>query len=93
MARNVTGDSPKSVQTQSVSMLPVAVVAEEDLTIAAHPINDTTKSGKQVGGLVYVKLTAAGGNVCIAIAQGSAATDKWLVLGKGDTGLTEVVPA
>lgn len=92
MARNVTGDSPKSVQTQSVSMLPVAIVAERDLSSAAHSINDTTKSGKQVGGLVYVKLTT-GGNVCIAIAQGSAATDKWLVLGKGDTNFTEVTPA
>lgn len=91
MARNVTGDSPKSVQTQSVSMLPVAIVAEVDLSSAAHSINDTTKSGKQVGGLVYVKLTT--GNVCIAIAQGSAATDKWLVLGKGDTSFTEVTPA
>ena len=92
MPRNVTGDSPKSVQTQSVSMLPVAVVTQKDLSSAAHPINDTTKSGKQVGGLVYVKLTT-GGTVCIAIAQGSAATDKWLVLGMGDTGFSEVTPA
>lgn len=91
MARNVTGDSPKSVQTQSVSMLPVAVVTQVNLSSAAHPINDTTKSGKQVGGLVYVKL--ATGRVCIAIAQGSAATDKWLVLGMGDAGFTEVEPA
>lgn len=93
MARNVTGDSPKSVQTQPVSMLPVAIVAEKDLRSAAHSINDTTKSGKQVGGLVYVKLTIGGGQVCIAIAQGSAATDKWLVLGTGSTGFTEVTPA
>lgn len=91
MARNVTGDSPKSVHTQSVSMLPVAVVTMVDLSSAAHPINDTTKSGKQVGGLVYVKLST--GTVCIAIAQGSAATDKWLVLGTGDTGFIEVTPA
>lgn len=91
MARNVTGDSPKSVHTQSVSMLPVAVVAMGDLSNAAHSINDTTKSGKQVGGLVYVKL--ATGTVCIAIAQGSAATDKWLVLGTGDAGFIEVTPA
>lgn len=90
MARNVTGDSPKSVQTQSVSMLPVAVVTQENLTKKGHPINDTTKSGKQVGGLVYVKLT--NNKVCIAIAQGSAATDKWLVLGMNTTGFIEVTP-
>lgn len=92
MPRNVTGDSPKSVQTQSVSMLPVAIVTQENLAKKAHPINDTTKSGKQVGGLVYVKLTD-GDHVCIAIAQGSAATNKWLVLGTGDTGFIEVTPA
>lgn len=92
MARNVTGDSPKSVHTQSVSMLPVAIVAEVDLNSSAHPINDTTKSGKQVGGLVYVKLTT-GGSVCIAIAQGSDALDKWLVLGTGNTGFIEVTPS
>lgn len=92
MARNVTGDSPKSVHTQSVSMLPVAVVTQENLAKRAHPINDTTKSGKQVGGLVYVKLTK-GGHVCIAIAQGSAATDKWLILGMAATGSIEVGPA
>lgn len=92
MARDVTGDSPKSVHTQSVSMLPVAVVTKTNLSSAAHSINDTTKSGKQVGGLVYVKL-ASDGNVCIAIAQGSAANDKWLVLGTGATGFIEVTPA
>lgn len=92
MPRNVTGDSPKSVQTQCVSMLPVAIVTQANLSSAAHPINDTTKSGKQVGGLVYVKLTA-GGHVCIAIAQGSAATDKWLILGMAATGSIEVEPA
>lgn len=91
MPRNVTGDSPKSVQTQSVSMLPVAIVTQVDLASAAHPINDTTKSGKQVGGLVYVKLTD--GHVCIAIAQGSAATNKWLILGMAATGSIEVEPA
>lgn len=91
MARNVTGDSPKSIQTQSVSMLPVAVVTQGNLAKKAHPINDTTKSGKQVGGLVYVKLTD--GEVCIAIAQGSADTDKWLVLGMNATGFIEVAPA
>ena len=92
MARNVTGDSPKSVQTQSVSMLPVAIVTQENLSSASHPINDTTKSGKQVGGLVYVKL-ADSDHVCIAIAQGSAATDKWLVPGMEATGFIEVTPA
>lgn len=92
MPRNITGDSPKSVQTQSVSMLPVAIVTQVNLASASHPINDTTKSGKQVGGLVYVKLTT-GGNVCIAIAQGSGATDKWLVLGMDATGSIEVTPA
>lgn len=92
MPRNVTGDSPKSVQTQSVSMLPVAIVTQANLSSASHPINDTTKSGKQVGGLVYVKLTD-GDHVCIAIAQGSAATDKWLVPGMKATGFIEVTPA
>lgn len=92
MPRNVTGDSPKSVQTQSVSMLPVAIVTQADLTRAAHPINDTTKSGKQVGGMVYVKLTT-GGTVCIAIAQGTAATDKWIIPGMAATGSIEVEPA
>ena len=92
MARNVTGDSPKSVQTQSVSMLPVAIVTQANLASAAHPINDTTKSGKQVGGLVYVKMTT-GGAVCIAIAQGSGATDKWLILGMDAAGFLEVTPA
>ncbi|WPJ55268.1 hypothetical protein RCIP0089_00005 [Klebsiella phage RCIP0089] len=92
MPRNITGDSPKSVQTQSVSMLPVAVVTQENLAEKAHPINDTTKSGKQVGGLVYVKLTD-NSKVCIAIAQGSADTDKWLVLGMDTTGFIEVTPA
>lgn len=91
MPRNVTGDSPKSVQTQSVSMLPVAIVTQVNLSSASHPINDTTKSGKQVGGLVYVKLTD-GDHVCIAIAQGSAATDKWLILGMAATGSIEVKP-
>lgn len=92
MARNVTGDSPKSVFTQSVSNLPAAIVAQADLASAAHPINDTTKSGKQVGGLVYVKLTS-GGKVCIAIAQGTGATDKWLILGMDAAGFIEVTPA
>lgn len=92
MPRNVTGDSPKSVQTQSVSMLPVAIVTQANLSNSSHPINDTTKSGKQVGGLVYVKLTD-GDHVCIAIAQGSAATDKWLILGMAATGSIEVGPA
>lgn len=92
MPRNVTGDSPKSVQTQSVSMLPVAIVTQASLFNASHPINDTTKSGKQAGGLVYVKLTDSG-HVCIAIAQGSADTDKWLILGMGETGSIEVNPA
>lgn len=40
MARVVTGDSPKSVLTQSVSNLPAAIVAQADLAVAAHPIND-----------------------------------------------------
>lgn len=92
MPRNITGDSPKSVQTYSVSMLPVAIIAQADLASAAHPINDRTKSGKQVGGQVYVKLTT-GGNVCIAIAQGSAATDKWLIPGMDAAGFIEVTPA
>lgn len=92
MPRNITGDSPKSVQTQSVSMLPVAIVTQVNLASAAHPINDTTKSGKQVGGLVYVKLTT-GGRVVTAIAQGSAATDKWLIQGMDASGFIEVTPA
>lgn len=92
MPRNITGDSPKSVQTQSVSMLPVAIVTQVNLASAAHPINDTTKSGKQVGGLVYVKLTN-GGRVVTAIAQGSAATDKWLIQGMDASGYIEVTPA
>lgn len=92
MARNITGDSPKSVQTQSVSMLPVAIVTQANLASAAHPINDTTKSGKQVGGLVYVKMTT-GGHVVTAIAQGSAATDKWLIQGMDAAGFIEVTPA
>lgn len=92
MARDVTGDSPKSVNTQSVSMLPMAIVAQVDLASAAHPINDTTKSGKQTGGMVYVKLTT-GGNVVIAIAQGSGATSKWLIQGMDVAGFIEVTPA
>jgi hypothetical protein len=72
-------------------MLPVAIVTQANLSSASHPINDTTKSGKQVGGLVYVKLTD-GDHVCIAIAQGSAATDKWLILGMAATGSIEVEP-
>lgn len=52
----------------------------------------TTKSGKQVGGMVYVKLTT-GGNVCIAIAQGTAPTSKWLILGMDAAGFIEVTPA
>lgn len=92
MPRNITGDSPKSVQTQSVSMLPVAIVTQANLASAAHPINDTTKSGKQVGGLVYVKMTT-GGRVVTAIAQGSAATDKWVIQGMDAAGFIEVTPA
>ena len=92
MPRNITGDAPTSVNTQSVSNLPVAQVTQAQLASAAHPINDTTKSGKQVGGMVYVKLTT-GGNVVIAIAQGSAATSKWVILGMDAAGFIEVTPA
>lgn len=92
MPRNITGDAPTSVNTQSVSNLPVAQVTQAQLASAAHPINDTTKSGKQVGGMVYVKLTT-GSNVVIAIAQGSAATAKWVILGMDAAGFIEVTPA
>lgn len=92
MARNVTGDAPTSVNTQAVSLLPVAIVTQANLASAANPINDTTKSGKQAGGTVYVKLTT-GGKICLAIAQGSGATDKWLILGMDAAGFIEVTPA
>lgn len=92
MARDVTGDSPKSVNTLSVSMLPFAHVSQAVLASAASPINDTTKSGKQIGGAVLVKLTT-GGNYVMAIAQGSAATDKWVVQGMDASGSIEITPA
>lgn len=92
MTRNVTGDAPTSVNTQSVSMLPVAIVTQVNLASAAHPINDTTKSGKQLGGMVYVTMTT-GGRTVIAIAQGSGATSKWVIPGMDAAGFIEVTPA
>lgn len=92
MAREITGDSPKSVNTESVSMLPFAHVSQAVLASASSPINDTTKSGKQPGGAVLVKLTT-GGQLVIAIAQGSAATDKWVIQGMDAAGLIEITPA
>lgn len=92
MTRNVTGDSPKSVNTLVVSMLPFAIVPQADLASAANAINDTTKSGKQAGGAVLCKLTT-GGSLVLAIAQGKAATDKWVIQGMDASGKTEIVPA
>lgn len=92
MVRNVTGDAPKSVNTLAVSSLPMAIVTQAQLASATHPINDAYHSGKQLGGMVYVTLTTGGATV-IAIAQGSAATAKWVIPGMDAAGFLEVTPA
>lgn len=63
----------KAVQTIATA-IPMPIVAETDLKKKDHPINIEHLSGKQKGAMVVVD---KGDSLYIAIARGSAPTDKW----------------
>lgn len=93
MSRPTTGDSPKSINSKSVSLAQVAIVTQVELETLASPINTKVHSGKEAGSVVMVIMTT-GGAIAFAIAQGSDPDSDWNIV--GDTAaspVTEVTPA
>lgn len=80
---NIIGDSAVSVQTYSVGT-DLPILTQVELADKDHVINQANQSGKKAGALVIVSLTT--GTVhSLAVAQGGADTDTWVVSGGAAT--------
>jgi len=75
---NVIGDSQEVAVQPVVSAMILGVVAQADLEDKDNAVNNRLYSGKQDGAVYIVELTAGGKD--IAIADGSASTDKWQMM-------------
>lgn len=75
---SITGERGANKATKPVALLDAPIVPEADLFNSASMINDTARSGKRAGAMVYVTL-ASDGSIGTAVAQGSNPTDGWSV--------------
>ena len=77
-AKGLTGKSGRKMISHGVSVMMAPVVLDTAVVAKANKINDTTKSGKQLGAMV-IRKTVASSALTPCIATGSGPTDKWLV--------------
>lgn len=88
LAKGLTGKSTRKMENGFASVLFPIVDQATGLLKQAHPINDTTRSGKQIGAAVVSK---NGTKLQLSIAVGSGETADWLE--KATASVTDVTPA
>ena len=86
--QGLTGKYPRPMENTVAGNLVAPVVAKQDLMDKSHVINDTTKSGKQLGAVVICLDDEAHS---FAIAEGSKPEDKWHIVATDAT--SQITPA